>query len=126
MLEVTVKAPALPTVPERSCRLESPLLVTTEAVTPMLDALMAPASPDRLLLGEVAALGGTLTVWAAPLPTRRVRVPASASAALAIPVMVPVSAVLLVFPPVSEYPRVGSVVATMLELTLTAPLFPAF
>src|SRR5579862_7612889 len=46
MPELTVNAPADPAVCDRSVRVDSPLLVTTPASTPMLAELMASASPE--------------------------------------------------------------------------------
>jgi hypothetical protein len=51
MLEVTANVPAVPAVFDTSDKFEDPsLLVTTEAVTPMLAVLMAPASPESVLM----------------------------------------------------------------------------
>ena len=43
ILEVTVRSPAVPVVPEVNVRVDLPFVVVTLAVTPILAELMAPA-----------------------------------------------------------------------------------
>jgi hypothetical protein len=75
-LESTVNAPPAPGVSETSERLDDPLLVTTEAVTPIAALLIAAASVASVLLDELTAI-----VCAVPLPTWIEIEPESVSAA---------------------------------------------
>jgi len=84
-----------PLVPELRARLDDPsLLVTTDAVTPILAALMAPSSPASVLFPDVV---GTPMTCAAPPATVTEMDPDSASLpALAIGVRIPLDDELLV------------------------------
>jgi hypothetical protein len=91
MLEVTANAPFVPELRER---LDDPsALVTMEAVTPIVAALIAPSNPASVLFGEA----GMLITFAVPVPTVSEIEPESASlAALAIGVRTPLDVELLV------------------------------
>ena len=126
MFEVTVRVPALPRVPERSARCDPLLSMTTDAETPMLAWVMALAKPERVL-----SEAGTSMVCVAPLPTWMAMEPVSVSPPLAIESRVAVEATAPApvmesasIPAVTvEFSRV-SLVATMLEFTVNAPVDP--
>jgi len=64
MLELTLSPPVEPSVCDISDKVDSPLLVTTVAVTPILAELIALARPESVLSEEPS-----VTVFVAPLPT---------------------------------------------------------
>lgn len=115
-MDVTVKAPALPTVPEVSERYDPSLFVITEADAPIAAVLIASARPASVFLGEA----GTLIDCAALVPTWIEIEPESRSFALAIVARVALEAVEL-DPAVTEEPSGLSLIAVMLDVTVKPP-----
>ena len=78
-LALTVMFPLAPEVPETRLRREPVASVSTLAVTPAFEALMAAARPESVSFDEFS-----VTVCAVPLPTCKVIEPARVSEALVI------------------------------------------